>query len=48
MQIAVYLDRQTDRQNKVCLFVVDKIKKASPCFPDRGDAFCLFYKEDTS
>ena len=30
MQIAVYLDRQTDRQT------------------DMGDAFCLFYKEDTS
>lgn len=44
MQIAVYLDRQ----NKVCLSVVDKIKKASPCFPDRGGAFCLFYKKDTS
>lgn len=47
MQIAVYLDRQTD-SIKVCLSVVDKIKKASPCFPDRGGAFCLFYKKDTS
>ena len=44
MQIAVYLDRQTD-STKVCLFAVNKIKKHLPVFLTGEVLFVFFTKK---